>query len=1246
MAHLRLSLLGPFQVTLDGQAVSGFKSSKVRALLAYLAVEADRPQPRDTLAGLLWPEQPNRVARNNLRTTLSNLRHVIGDRTAAPPFLLITRNTIQFNAASDYDLDVQTFERYLVGEKSANRQISESVIENLESAIALYRGDFLEGFYADSATFEEWALLKREQLHRQMMTALRRLVAHWEGRGEYERTQSYARRQLELEPWDEQAHRQLMRLLALSGQRSAALSQYQTCQRLLAEELGVEPADETTTLYERIRDGLLSEGAISTPAPQPPSPPAPFVARERELARLDSFLNLALAGQGRVDFVTGEAGSGKTVLIDEFARRAMERHGNVVVAGGKCNAQAGIGDPYLPFREVLQMLTGDIEAKRASGAITPEHTHRLWAVFPDAVQALVNKGPDLIGRFLPGEALALRAEAFAPREAVWRTRLEELAKRHEAGADPADSSQEDLFDQVTKVLQTLARHHPLILVLDDLQWADSGTLSLLFHLGRRLAGHRILIVGAYRSDDLAPGRNGERHPLDPILNELRRDFGDVQVDLNQADGRQFVEAFLDTEPNRLGPAFRETLYRRTDGNPLFTVELLRGLQERGDPSAGQALVRDETGRWVEGPALDWDRLPARVEAVIAERIGRLPADWQQMLAVASVEGEEFTAEVVARVQGTDEGQIIRRLSGPLSKQHRLVTADSVRRVDGRRPSASSGQRPSASSGQRLSCYRFRHILFQNYLYRSLDEVERARLHEAVGMELETLYGDQVAEISGQLARHFEAAGMIPKAVDYLLQAGDRAVQLSAYEEAIALFTRGLALLQSLPDTQARREQELALQLALSAPLLAARGWGASEYALTCNRVYELCRQIDSTPQLLQALFVQADLCRAQGKYQESLNLGEQYYSLAQRAHDPLHVALAHWTLGATRFFRGECLLARPHLESAIALYDPQQFRSLTSFTGPDMGAVCLSWLSWALWILGYPDQALERSQEALALAQELDHPFTLAFALAFAGCGFRLLRREALVAQEAIDSLWQLTGGEEITAMQAWAMVFRGWGQAVQGQACLEPGRRVEEGIALMCEGMAAWEAMDAVSGRSFQAIPLVEAYGQAGQPDQGLSVLDEVLALVERTDERLCEAELHRLKGDLLLMAGDGEVQAEDCYRQAIAVARRQQARSWELRATMSLCWLWQQQGRSAEAREMLVPVYGWFTEGFDTPDLRDAQTLLEELGAIEVSCDEMYSTAASSSYCSQHAARHPPATACKSPLSTSPSSSRSKGG
>ena len=271
MAHLALSLLGPFQVMLDGQPVTGFRSNKVRSLLAYLAVEADRPHRREVLAGLLWPDWPDRDALRNLRYALSNLRQVIGDRTAELPFLLITRDTLQFNTVSDHSLDVADFERQIAaGQRQiADQKDLQSAIGNLQSAIQLYRGSFLEGFsVGDSPAFEEWALFTREQMGRQVSSALHGLAASYEQRGQYEQAQSCAWRQVELEPWDEAAHGQLMRTLALSGQRSAALAQYETCRRLLAEELGVEPGKETTRLYEQIRDGKLK--AL---VPSPASPP-------------------------------------------------------------------------------------------------------------------------------------------------------------------------------------------------------------------------------------------------------------------------------------------------------------------------------------------------------------------------------------------------------------------------------------------------------------------------------------------------------------------------------------------------------------------------------------------------------------------------------------------------------------------------------------------------------------------------------------------------------------------------------------------------------------------------------------------------------------------------------------------------------------------------------------------------------------------------------------------------------------
>jgi predicted ATPase len=318
-----------------------------------------------------------------------------------------------------------------------------------------------------------------------------------------------------------------------------------------------------------------------------------------------------------------------------------------------------------------------------------------------------------------------------------------------------------------------------------------------------------LIVGTYRPEEVALSRGGERHPLQKVLAEFKRYLGDVCIDLDlaqEAEGRRFVDALLDIEPNRLGAAFRAAMYRHTEGHALFTVELLRDMQERGN------LVRDEQGRWIEDPSLNWGLLPTRVEGVIEERIGRLDEELREVLTVASVAGEDFTAQVVARVQAMSERELVRRLTRDLDRQHRLVQEQAIARV----------------GEQRLSFFRFRHNLFQSYLYNDLGPTERELLHEDVGNVLEALYGEQADEIVVQLAWHFERAGVSEKARHYLHRAGEQARQRYAYDEAVAYLSRALELLKTIPETPERARRELDLQIALGVPLVHAKGHAAPE----------------------------------------------------------------------------------------------------------------------------------------------------------------------------------------------------------------------------------------------------------------------------------------------------------------------------------------------------------------------------------------------------------------------------------
>jgi DNA-binding SARP family transcriptional activator len=807
MSRLALYLLGPPRFECDGVPIK-VDTRKATALLAYLAVTREKHR-RSSLINLLWPEYERTRGRGVLRRTLYALRQVLPGES-----LDVDREEIGLHPAAGIWLDVDQFRQHLISCEAHGHQgtqVCPACAASLSEAVDLYRGDFMSGFgLKDSVNFDDWQFFEASALRRELSAALGRLVRWHSSQGDFEPAVGYARRRLGLDPLDEQAHRWLMRLYSWSGQRSAAIRQYEECLAVLEEQVGVPPQEATAELGSAIKEGRAppppSPGRLPESAARPPSfreveeraERPTFVARERELSQLDGFLDMALAGQGLAIFVTGGAGCGKTALIHEFARRAQADCPDLILAWGNGNAHTGIGDPYLPFREVLALLTGDVTARWEAGAMTGEQASRLWHLLPMAVLALVDAGPDLIDLFVPGAPLVKRARAFAgwPAGSGYRVQLEKLVARKDALSASPSLQQNALFEQYTQVLRKLASQKPLLLALDDLQWADGGSLNLLFHLGRRIEGSRVLIIAAYRPDEVALGRpasaalgetavGGERqqHPLEPIVHEFRRTFGDIDIDLERAEGRQFVDAFLDSEPNRLGNVFRETLHQHTRGYALFTVELLRGMQARGD------LARDQEGRWVQGAALDWETLPARVEAVIAQRIGRLPEELRAALAVASVEGETFTAEVMARVEQASVEETIRFLSDQLDRKHQLVSAQGILRVGDRC----------------LSQYRFRHILYQKHLYNSLDPVRRTVLHREVGSALETLYeqGREAAAVgeasAAQLARHFEGAGYAEKAVDYLRQAGERAQRLYANQEADRYFRQALLLLGGIPS---------------------------------------------------------------------------------------------------------------------------------------------------------------------------------------------------------------------------------------------------------------------------------------------------------------------------------------------------------------------------------------------------------------------------------------------------------------
>lgn len=513
-----------------------------------------------------------------------------------------------------------------------------------------------------------------------------------------------------------------------------------------------------------------------------------FVSRESELDRLSGMLERALAAGPTIGFVTGEAGSGKTALLTAFTSAAQARNAEIVFAVGDCNAQTGVGDPYLPFREVLAQLTGDVEGKLGDGRISGDNASRLSRMLEVTGRALVEHAPDLIDILVPGGALLTRLGQRAAHRLPWARRLSEIsAGRVARGAAAEGLELSHVFQQCTDLLRAISADRPIVLVLDDLHWVDPASAALLFHLARRLEGDRVLLLGAFRPGDVALGRGGERHPLEPVLTELKRYHGDILVRLGEddSDGRRFVDALVDAETPGMDSDFREELFRHTGGHPLFCVELLRHLKESG------GVRMDGAGRWRAAGPVDWDALPARVEGLIQERAQRLEPEQRELLAVASVAGEEFTAEVVSGPVSREPRDVIRELSGPLEKRHGMVRALGLRRAN----------------GSRLAVYRFRHNLFQTWFYQQLDPIERAYLHEEIGRSLESLYASSPEEVAVQLAWHFVQADQTEPALRYLLMAADRARATFANEEAGLRYSEAARLLQAagaeLDDALAR-----------------------------------------------------------------------------------------------------------------------------------------------------------------------------------------------------------------------------------------------------------------------------------------------------------------------------------------------------------------------------------------------------------------------------------------------------------
>jgi predicted ATPase len=731
------------------------------------------------------------------------------------------------------------------------------------------------------------------------------------------------------------------------------------------------------------------------------------------------------------------------------------------------------------------------------------------------------------------------------------------------GEASSNQLQSGLFDECAAVLAGIAAEHPLVIVLDDLQWADLGSLDLLFHLCRRIETLPILVLCAYRPDEVALGRDGAPHPLAKVIGELKGEFGEIEIELSvkEEDNRAFVESLIDSEPNELDDGFRSALFEQTSGHPLFTIELLRELEGRGD------LVQDSKGRWIQAAAIDWRKLPAKVEGVIDERVGRLEPRLREVLNVASVEGETFTAEAVAPVVGLDERVLIRVLSQELDRHHRLTVAKGTGHIN----------------EQRLSLYSFRHRLFQRHIYGQLDQAEKIYLHEAIGKALERLYGEQTGKVAVQLARHFAESGDSVKAIRYLQEAGERARRVSANSEAVVHLKRALSLLSDLPKGRIRDEYELSVMISLGAALIATKGYAAPEVEAAFDRARTLCEAIGDTPQLFPALWGLWSFHIVRASHPASLELSQQLNHIAGR--DPGLLLEAHRAQGSTLLYMGEIRKARRHLEKAVELYDPRYHSGHTYQYGQNPLVACMSSLAFVFWTLGHPESSLNARMRAVSYAEAIDHPHSLAYALALSSV-LHYSRREWPGALSLAEKAIQLS---ERHGFPLWLAV----GRITRGAALSKLGE--QSGVALLSDGLDAWQASGAGLGLPTYLGMQAEAQFDWGDRVAALKTVEQAQHLADDTRELISKPELQRLHGEFLL--SDSPEEAEDYLKRSLRSARAQRSNSMELRILINLCRHRLEQGQRHTYQDVLRKVYNRFNEGDQTPDLEEARNLLQTL-------------------------------------------------
>ncbi len=867
-----------------------------------------------------------------------------------------------------------------------------------------------------------------------------------------------------------------------------------------------------------------SAGDRPSPAEAESNAMAP-VGRQRELNNVLGWLEQARDGRRQIAFISGEAGIGKTTLVDAVLQELAQAGSRWRVARGQCVEHFGGGEPYLPVLDALSGL--------CRGADTTGVRATLTETAPGWVLAILEPGAG-------------------------------------GGAAPPEATHEHTLHKLATTLEALATERPLLAIFEDVQWSDYATLDLLSVLAQRRAPASLAILCTLRpSDAIASG-----HPVAGVRRELMRKDLCREIILDGLPAQDVAEYLTRRFDGGLPDELLPLLMERTEGNPFFIGVLTEDLLER------RLLTRGDEGWQLHGgtDALR-NSIPEGLRAVIEPRLERLADAERRLIESASILGFEFPAHAITAIAPDDadlgDVEAVEALCDALVRRQLILRA------------AGESAWPD---GRWSARYAFRHALYRQVVSQRIAPSMSRRLHQAAGESLETAYGPRTPEVASELAAHFEASRDVDRAIRYREEAARHAGSRNANEEAIAHLRRALTLLATLPATRERDERELRLQAAIGAPLTAVRGWSHPENEHAYKRARELASRIGASPDLPRVLAGLADAYLVKGEFTTSAEVAREALAVAERTGDALDLLSAHCQTGMPLFFQGDFVGALQHLEHSAHLYDPAAHAALAYSSGIDRGINSRGYAALCHLYIGHLDRALAVSEAAVALARQVRHPLSLAQALFLAGFT-HFTRGDLARTRERVDEVVALAGELGFPLYLAVGTFLRGRARILESDDCdvgLAEMRQAIGELARIASGLAAPQFLGL----------LAEGLRKAGRHDEALQALGLGVAQADSQGQHFYDAELHRLQADILL---DTQPKAADdaaaLYAQALEIARRQQAKLFELRAAVGMARLWRRQRKRDAARALLAPVYAWFDEGGDTLDLIDAKALLEQL-------------------------------------------------